>query len=137
MVLMIMSLFAVAALPRLGPQMTSARLTAGRVQVSSMVNLVRFRAIETGRPQELIFDLSEERILAKEIGRTRPYMARSLSGDVGLLWVSQRGSSTKTGTVKAVFLPNGTTVHTRIKLGTQTKELLVEINGADSRLYLP
>jgi len=134
---MIMSLFVVAALPRLMPQMTSARLKAGVIEISSMVNLVRFRAVETGQSQELIFDLSEERVLAKELKRPNPYMVRSLPRNVSLLWVSRKGSSLKTGKVGVIFLPNGTTVHTRIKLGTQTEGMLVEINGADSRLYLP
>ncbi len=136
-VMVIMSIFLAMAFPRLAPQLVSARIKACSSDLSAMVNLARFRAVETRQPQRLIFDLDRNLVRASQGDLETAYMQRYLPKGVVCLWVNVNGVSVQNGLANIIFKSDGTSVHTQIKFMTDNKEIVIfEITGADSQIRM-
>jgi general secretion pathway protein H len=136
-VMVIMSIFLALAFPRLGPQLMSARINACHSDMTAMVNLARFRAVETRQPQRLIIDLDHNLIRASQGDLKTAYMQKKLPKGIACLWVNVNSVSVQNGLAKIIFEPDGTSAHTQIKFMTKNKEVVIfEITGADSQIRM-
>ena len=61
-VIVIMTVFTGLALPRLVGQSKTARQNACFSDLSTIMGAARFRAVETGQPQNIIIDMEQEAI---------------------------------------------------------------------------
>ncbi len=129
-VIVIMTVFASLIMPRFTAQLHSARRRACFEDLTTVVRMARFQAVETGRRQEVRFDLEHETVAL--VGNGAPSITKILPRGMDILSVSQ-GAKQKTtyGVVKVPFLVDGTTmrIQVRIRDGNE-RGVVYEIDGA-------
>ena len=141
-VLMIMSLFSALAVPHLVKQTDSARYRAGFKKISSMVNLARFRAVETGVDQKFGLDIDTGKISIEAKNSKKPYITTYLQNDfknngLKITCIKKNGAVIVSGRPVIIFHPDGTAEHADITLACSTdirETVTFELRAADSRL---
>lgn len=134
-VLVLISIATAVVMPRLVPQISSSRLRAGAVEIASIVNTARFRAVQAGKTLHL-FVHRDERMLALSIDDAeKPVIRRHLPEGLSISWIEKEGRPVSADPVKLAFLPDGTNTEARLKLsGPAGASQVLRLEGTGGRL---
>jgi type II secretion system protein H len=133
-VMAIIALATTLTMPRLGPQLTTAKMRSAAASFASLVGMAHYLSVATGHSLEIVLSLEDANLLLRRTGTTTVMASRHFDEDIGIFWVRVQGNAIKSGNARIVFHPDGTTTDAAVSLRGKGQNLLLTLDPASGRL---
>lgn len=133
MVIAIMTIFTGLALPRLVGQSKHARQNACFSDISTVIGAARYRAVETGHPQNIIIDMDQDAVCFA--GNDGTLIKKRLASGLWIDSVQKKTEKIGYGSVSLPFYPDGSSVYAVITIEADNKQQMrFALDGATGNL---
>jgi type II secretion system protein H len=133
-VMAILALATALTMPRLGPQLTTAKMRSAATSLASLVGMARYLSVATGHSLEIVLSLEDANLLLRQTGTTTAMASRHFDDGIGIFWVRVQGNAVRSGNARIVFHPDGTATDAAVSLRGKGQRLLLTLDPASGRL---